>query len=374
MSRGAGGGGGVAQLGEDLGHHWKDYVPGSVWFYQPNNIAPPIFAAAYFASGALHAWQTYHYKSWRITLFLPWGALLMTAGFIMREIGAFNISDLGILIASVVLLLSGPPIYSGAAYFILARTLYYIPWLSPLHPGRILTTFIGVDFLIELMVANGAAKAVNTSASAAEQQAGAILIKTALILQACTFAAYVAILAIWHTRAKRAGLMTGNLRRVVAVMYASAALISVRCIYRIAEYFEGWTGELNTHEAYFYVFEGVVMLTNSVMLNFMHPGRLLPRDSRVYLAPDGLTELKGPGWRDPRRWWWQVVDPFDFGGCCRRDERYDFWNHPGSVGGEAEEVLSRVDGEAGKVETSVASEREGNGVAVPDRGAGNRSL
>jgi hypothetical protein len=33
-------------------------VPGSVWFYQPNKIAPPIFAAAYLASGAVHAWQT----------------------------------------------------------------------------------------------------------------------------------------------------------------------------------------------------------------------------------------------------------------------------------------------------------------------------
>lgn len=49
-----------------------------------------------------------HYKSWKITLLLPWGALLMTAGFVMREVGAFNIDDLGILIASVVLLLSGP--------------------------------------------------------------------------------------------------------------------------------------------------------------------------------------------------------------------------------------------------------------------------
>jgi hypothetical protein len=41
----------------------------------------------------------------------------MTAGLIVREIGAFNISNLGILIASVVLLLPGPPIYSGAACF-----------------------------------------------------------------------------------------------------------------------------------------------------------------------------------------------------------------------------------------------------------------
>jgi hypothetical protein len=49
-----------------------------------------------------------HYKSWRVTLLIPWGALLMVAGFIMREVGAFNIDDLGILIASIVLLLLGP--------------------------------------------------------------------------------------------------------------------------------------------------------------------------------------------------------------------------------------------------------------------------
>lgn len=48
------------------------------------------------------------YKSWRITLLIPWGALLMATGLIMREIGAFDIENLGILIASIVLLLSGP--------------------------------------------------------------------------------------------------------------------------------------------------------------------------------------------------------------------------------------------------------------------------
>lgn len=48
------------------------------------------------------------YKSWKITLLIPWGALLMVAGFIMREVGAFDIENLGILIASIVLLLSGP--------------------------------------------------------------------------------------------------------------------------------------------------------------------------------------------------------------------------------------------------------------------------
>jgi hypothetical protein len=49
-----------------------------------------------------------HYKSWRVTLLIPGGALLMVAGFIMREVGAFDVDNLGILIASIVLLLTGP--------------------------------------------------------------------------------------------------------------------------------------------------------------------------------------------------------------------------------------------------------------------------
>lgn len=94
------------------------------------------------------------------------------------------------------------------------------------------------------------------------------------------------------------------------------------------------------------------MLANSVMLNWMHPGRLLPQDSRVYLGLDGVTELKGPGWRDPRRWWWQVVDPFDFGGCCRPDSKFDFWNHPEAIEGERE--ATGIESEAGEAASTSA--------------------
>jgi hypothetical protein len=43
-----------------------------------------------------------------MTLFIPWGAFLMVVGFILREVGAFHIHDLSMLISSVVLLLMGP--------------------------------------------------------------------------------------------------------------------------------------------------------------------------------------------------------------------------------------------------------------------------
>jgi len=37
---------------------YSEYVPGSVWYYQPNLWAPNIFIAAFLITGAVHAWQT----------------------------------------------------------------------------------------------------------------------------------------------------------------------------------------------------------------------------------------------------------------------------------------------------------------------------
>jgi hypothetical protein len=92
------------------------------------------------------------------------------------------------------------------------------------------------------------------------------------------------------------------------------------------------------------------MLANSVMLNVMHPGRLLPQDATVYLGVDGKTELKGPGWRDPRKWWLQIVDPF--GGCLRRDPKFDFWNHPEAT--EGDESMAVIESGAGKAQNANA--------------------
>lgn len=119
----------------------------------------------------------------------------------------------------------------------------------------------------------------------------------------------------------------------------------------------------NTNEAYFYVFEVLLMLSNSVMLNIMHPGRLLPQDSKIYLSTDGVTELKGPGWRDPRKWYWQFMDPFDFAGCCRKEEKYDFWNHP-EENVQAEAEIARGDVETGETKRDgVVAAAENAGVA-----------
>jgi hypothetical protein len=258
---------------------------------------------------------------------MPWAALLLASGYVMREVGAFNTGNLDFLISSVVLIMSGPPAYAAIDYFILSRIMFYIPSIAPLHPGRITTTFLGIDAIIEAMIGNGAARLANLSLSASQREIGAILVKVSLILQAIMFVLFVTLTAYFHRQAIKRNVLNRNIKHVLYTLYVSSGLITIRCIYRIVEFFEGWEGELNTHEAYFYVFDASFMLLNTVMFNIWHPGKRLPPNNHTFLSKDGQTELTGPGWQDDRQFWVTFFDPFDIGGLIRgKDKKTRFWD------------------------------------------------
>ena len=125
---------------------------------------------------------------------------------------------------------------------------------------------------------------------------------------------------------------------IVYVPYASSFLISVRCIYRIVEFFEGVTGTIYRTEAYFHVsyiflhlcmdltnplqvFEAALMYLNILIFNLFHPGRFLPKSNRFYLDANG-QEVESAndrgGWDDNRPWYTTLFDPFNVQGLIHR--------------------------------------------------------
>lgn len=85
------------------------------YIYQPAHGASIAFAILFMISGTGHIWQNnLKYRSYRIGFLLPWAAFLFTAGFILREYGSYNTNNLGVFIASQVLLFIAPPVYNGA--------------------------------------------------------------------------------------------------------------------------------------------------------------------------------------------------------------------------------------------------------------------
>ncbi|KAH6649597.1 hypothetical protein F5144DRAFT_542762 [Chaetomium tenue] len=317
-----------------------EYVQGSVYFYAPNKGAPVFFAVAFALSGALHTYNCIHYKSWRLTGLYVFCALLFTVGFIIREAGAFDYGDLIKYIVSTCLIYAAPPLLELANYNVLGRILYYAPYHSPIHPGRVISTFAFISIVIEILNGNGVAYSVNQSLTPSQQATGRALLKAALVMQLGVLALFTLLAGTFHRRCLHAGLRNPNLLNALYTLYASTFLLAVRTIFRVAEY---WTisqhdfwrpGGLDLdalspairYEWFFWVFEATLMLLNHVLMNVRHPRRFLPQSTKTYLALDGVTEVKGPGYKDGRPFWVTLVDPFDLWGLVRgRDKEGRFW-------------------------------------------------
>jgi len=189
-----------------------------------------------------------------------------------------------------------------------------------------LTTFLAADGICEALIGNGASRMANANLTSSQRAVGEDIVKAALILQACLFMLFVLLAIVFQRRASKAGVLKPNIRTVLTVMYISCTIITIRCIYRIIEFFLGYTGYIYTHEPFFWVFEASIMLINTGMLNIWHPGRYLPQSNKVFLSKDGQTELLGPGWSDNRPFIITFFDPFDlYGLFAGRDNVTKFW-------------------------------------------------
>lgn len=91
------------------------------------------------------------------------------------------------------------------------------------------------------------------------------------------------------------------------------------------------------------------MVLNTFLLNVYHPMRFLPRNNKIYLATDGVTEIEGPGYEDKRKWYVTVLDPFDMGGMLRGNKLEDrFWETHAEGRGETVKSDVGTDVEAGR--------------------------
>jgi len=195
-----------------------------------------------------------------------------------------------------------------------------VPSHSPIHPGRVVTTFGALQMIVETLNGNGGSRVANSAITPEEQDIGKILLKTALILQLFCMLAFILLATRFEYNCRQALQFPANLRMVLRVLYISCALITIRTIYRTVEWFEDigiTTTDPSTfppvlrQEWFFWVFESTLMILNTWILNIFHPSHYLPANLKIYLAPDGVTEMEGMGFQDRRIFWRTVFDPFD---------------------------------------------------------------
>lgn len=190
--------------------------------------------------------------------------------------------------------------------------------------------------MIEAITANGAVRVASADSTVSEQNTGKALLKAALIMQIALMVGFVILAGRFHHNCLQGRVLNQKIKRTLIVLYASCTLITVRTIYRTVEYFTA--ASLNAYtdihnispvlkqEWFFWFFETVFMYSNTTLLNVFHPMQVLPRSNKVYLAKDGVTEIEGPGYDDPRPKILTIVDPFDIYGLIQnRGKKEKYW-------------------------------------------------
>lgn len=189
--------------------------------------------------------------------------------------------------------------------------------------------------VVEILNALGVALSSNPTSTSANQSLGAHLAVAAVCMQLGIIAVFFVLAGMFQhrlssVRAAARSRTGGSLRGagvVLVVMHVSMLLILARTVYRLVDHLPGSDhtrrditdlaalqalSPLLRYEIFFLVFDGALMLANSVLWNVWHPGRLLLRDPRVYLAQDG-TQVVREVEADGRAWWEKVLHVVTFG-------------------------------------------------------------
>lgn len=214
-----------------------------------------------------------------------------------------------------------------------------MPYHSPIHPGRVWTTFAMLAAVVESLSAVGSSYSANQALPPRTQDVGKALLKASLILQLVIVNSFIVLAVTFQRRVAKAGIHSRRVRSSMLTLYISTALIEARTIYRTVEYFGLADTRIQRgadlhnlppefrYEWFFYVFEASLMLANAYLWNIRHPRRYLPATTNIFLSQaDGVTEVDGPGYKDSRSFLATLFDPFDFMGLpTGRDKKDRFW-------------------------------------------------
>ncbi|RSM15719.1 hypothetical protein CDV31_004818 [Fusarium ambrosium] len=313
-------------------------VPYSLYVYAPNKGAPIFFTIAYAISTIFHIWQCHRYKAWKLVGMHCLCGVLFTAGYAMREYGAYSYlyktatkMPLIIFITSQVCIYICPPLLELVNYHVLGRIFYYVPYCAPIAPGKVLATFGGLMGIVELLNSLGVSLSANTSSTPEKQALGSHLTIAAISLQLIIIVIFVYLAYMFQRRCAKANVQSPAVKTLLTTLYMSG---NRQC--RV-------THDTQSHptlRSLLYIFEAVLMLINSILWNIWHPGRFLPKDYHIYLSQDG-TEVEGEEDSDDRPLLAKAGNVLTFGIFWRKKEQAQRFHQLGEYPGAHQQEGSR---------------------------------
>jgi formate hydrogenlyase subunit 3/multisubunit Na+/H+ antiporter MnhD subunit len=153
-----------------------------------------------------------------------------------------------------------------------------LTWFFPsIIYGMLLVLFCATVSL----TAQGTSNYFNPDADPSTIKSDHDLLKASLVLLLFCNVALLGILGLFHHRCSRTGVFriaeNRNAKVLAFALYACGILMLVRNIFRTVQIFSRPHSSAWETEAFFWIFDASPMLICTLMLNFMHFGKLFPK-------------------------------------------------------------------------------------------------
>ncbi|KAI9691012.1 MAG: hypothetical protein M1822_008632 [Bathelium mastoideum] len=282
--------------------------------YIPTLAAGIVFSIIFGLTMFAHITQTVIKRKWWYSTFAI-AAVGECVGWAARAAAHKCVYNQSLFSLQISILILSPCFTSAGIYYILSQLIEH--WrqqghtrYSPIGPKLYLYIFISFDLLSIIIQGVGGGMASAASSNNKNTAPGTHLMMAGIIIQLVSMCIFC-LLWIWTVFRARShfrpnspltyngttspvssGKLSGTrLILLVAATSFSAFCIVVRNFYRAVELSQGWTGYLITHEIYFCLLDGMLMVFSLVVLNLVHPAWYLDPSRQI---PSRDLEAKRP--------------------------------------------------------------------------------
>ncbi|KAF2468914.1 uncharacterized protein BDR25DRAFT_304838 [Lindgomyces ingoldianus] len=264
------------------------YVPphtcNSNYDYYPSFALAVIFCGLFLLTTVLHIFQAFYYKKGFCAVIIM-GALWEVASFILRVLGTKDQQKRFYASNSFLLFTLAPLWINAFVYMVAGRLIFcFVPsrkvfGIKATWIGKLFVVFDIISFIIQL----SGGLMISPGASEANKQNGLHIYQAGIGAQQGFVVMFIVVMIGFHKSMydlEKTG-WRDNLGRkwklMIWLLYLILLLITIRIIYRLAEYLLGLddSNPLPNHEVYMYVLDAVPMFVSLAILNIMHPGRVL---------------------------------------------------------------------------------------------------
>ncbi|KAF2727565.1 RTA1 like protein [Polyplosphaeria fusca] len=261
---------------------YKHYVP---------SVAAAIAFAAIFGALTIAHFIFIIARKRKFPIIIVIGGLFEIIGHISRAISHFHLSSIPAFSVQSILILLAPILFAAGIYMFLGRLIRASGYsdLSPVRTTWITKIFLFGDIFCFFVQAVGAGKLIKPK-NPHDVESGQNIILGGLVLQIIIFAFFVIVTVIFHRRFRNEKVGTskdGMVEQQLWSLYICSLLISVRSIFRLAEYKGGQDGYLMKHEWPVYTFDVALMAAVMAISMNWYRGRLDEMDGHTDIPLHG---------------------------------------------------------------------------------------